>query len=132
MLYDIFVSIPVPHNRTEENPRPVTARLNFTAGMLSAAGEKGVLTTFGPAIIWNTVNNLVALTGGLSAAYVNPHEYGNAHIGGPLQFLSHIAVETKITGGLGVGYYFQHLSNANLYFHNPGMNLNSFSLSYHF
>ena len=54
------------------------------------------------------------------------------NFGIPFQFTSHAGLNWEIGGQFGVGYRYQHLSNAHLSNHNPGLNLHGLVLSYRF
>lgn len=132
VLYDLFIAYPLAGQNLDSSRTCLSWQLHATAGMLSAAGKNALLVAIGPALTWKKSGGRIALTGGFNFAYVSRYEFGNAHIGGPVQFFSHFAVECLITQDFGVGYHFQHLSNADIYYHNPGMNLHSISISYYF
>lgn len=48
--------------------------------------------------------------------------HGDINLGGPLEFLSSLAVTRRFRSGVRVGAAFYHLSNGHLYEHNPGAN----------
>ena len=50
----------------------------------------------------------------------------------PIQFTSHAGFGCRIYKQLSAGYRFQHMSNASISRHNPGLDLHMCELSYRF
>lgn len=90
-------------------------------GLLSAAGEDRVLFSTGPALVLETPWKRVSFVFGVRPGFLEDHVFGKENVGGALQFTEELGVDLAILGGLSVGYRFQHLSNAGLYNHNPGL-----------
>ena len=132
MLYDIFFVQHLASFSSQVSPSDFKIQLHAQAGELSAAGEKGLLASIGPAIAWKKPASWISLAAGTNLAYVSNFHFGNAHIGGPIQFFSHLLIECIFTNRLGISYNFQHLSNAEIYYHNPGINFHSFGLVFYF
>jgi hypothetical protein len=132
ILYDILFVQQLTSFGSQVSPSDFKIHLHLQAGQLTAAGEKGLLTSLGPAIAWKKPANRFSISAGTNLAYVSNFHFGNAHIGGPFQFFSHILVEYNFIQWLGISYNFQHLSNAEIYYHNPGINLHSFGLVLYF
>jgi hypothetical protein len=78
------------------------------------------------------VQGLILLDGGISAALLSEHQFGRENFGGPIQFVSHVGISFKLSANLGLGYRFQHMSNASIYNRNPGLELHMLELSYFF
>ena len=74
----------------------------------------------------------ILLDGGISAGLLSEHKFGEENFGGPIQFISHAGISFKLSDNLGVGYRFQHMSNASIYNRNPGLELHMFELKYFF
>lgn len=60
------------------------------------------------------------------------HDFGSKDFGELFQFTSHIGLNLDLWEHLRLGYRFQHMSNAGLSGHNPGLNLHMLSMSYLF
>jgi hypothetical protein len=59
-------------------------------------------------------------------------DFGAKDFGVPFQFTSHVGLNWDVTSHWRLGYRFQHMSNAGLDAHNPGLNMHMFGLSYLF
>jgi len=110
----------------------VSTRIHLSAGALRGGGETGFIGSVGPSVALSMVRNLILLDGGISAALLSQHEFGRENFGGPIQFVSHAGITFKLGANLGVGYRFQHMSNASIYKRNPGLELHLLELSYFF
>ena len=111
MLYDVMVVFSLPGLKKQTSVITVTGRLNATAGMFAAAGKDALLASLGPAVALKRTGGRVTLAGGFNFACVSRYEFGDADLGGPVQFLSYLGLEIGITQRLGISYHFQHLSN---------------------
>ena len=110
----------------------VSTRINLSAGALRGGGTTGFIGSVGPTVALSMVDGLILLDGGISAAILSKHKFGRENFGGPIQFVSHVALSFKLATNLGVGYRFQHMSNASIYKRNPGLELHMLELSYFF
>ncbi|MCG6944133.1 MAG: acyloxyacyl hydrolase [Deltaproteobacteria bacterium] len=110
----------------------LSTNINLSAGALRGGGETGFIGSVGPSVTLSMVQDLILLDGGISAALLSEHKFGQENFGGPIQFVSHVGIRFKLGGNLGVGYRFQHMSNASIYNRNPGLELHMLELSYFF
>jgi lipid A 3-O-deacylase len=74
----------------------------------------------------------LTLEGGASPTFLSRHDFGEKDFGDNVQFTSHPGVNWDITQHFNVDWRFQHMSNAGLSGHNPGLNLLIMSASYRF
>lgn len=107
-------------------------RLNATVGALRGGGETGLIGSLGPGIVLSRAGGRLSLDTGVSPTLLSRDEFGRADLGGQLHFISHIGLTLRLGRGLGVGYRFQHMSNAGIDKPNPGLDLHAFALNYHF
>jgi hypothetical protein len=107
-------------------------RLNGSAGMLAADNLFGSLISVGPALLLSWDQGRLALEGGNSPTYISRHEFGEKRLGGPFQFISHVALHGRVTGHWTLSYRFQHMSNAGIYSSNPGLNMHLLGIGYRF
>jgi hypothetical protein len=110
----------------------LSTNINLSAGALRGGGETGFIGSVGPSITLSMVQDFILLDGGISAALLSEHRFGRENFGGPIQFISHVGIGFKLSSNLGVGYRFQHMSNASIYKRNPGLELHMLELSYFF
>lgn len=130
--YEVFGSYGLPWS-WELNPDwLVSTRINLSAGALRGGGKTGFIGSVGPSVALSMFKGLILLDGGISAALLSEHKFGRENFGGPIQFISHMGIVFRPSANLGVGYRFQHMSNASIYNRNPGLELHLLELSYFF
>ena len=86
----------------------------------------------GPSLLFRRDRLPFSFTVGFSPTLLSQHEFIEKDFGQLLQFTSHIGFNYDFLEHFRAGYRFQHMSNAHLSDHNPGLNLHMFSLSYLF
>jgi hypothetical protein len=109
-----------------------STRLEGTAALLRGAGKSALVSSLGPALALTSPAGRWIIDGGSSVAYLSQYRFSKKHLGGRLQFISHLGVEYRLRPQLGLGYRVQHMSNADLYSENPGVDLHLLQISYHF
>ncbi len=127
--YDLFVSDALPWRWTLSSGWELQTRLNATASLLRAAGEKGLIFSAGPGFVVAKYAGRFSLIGGYSIGLLTEHKYRRHDLGGPLQFIGHLGVAYRLYRSVQVGYRLQHMSNASIYDPNPGLNMNMFFVS---
>ena len=130
--YEVFATFGLPWSWELAPGWVFGTRINLSAGALRGAGDTGFIGSVGPGVALSMVDGLIVLSGGISAALLSEHRFGEENFGGPIQFISHVGIRFKISDNLGVGYRFQHMSNASIYSRNPGLELHLLELSYRF
>ena len=107
-------------------------QLDSSAGWLSGRGADAFVGGVGPALEIGRERLPISLRGGVSPTFLSRDSFGNKDFGILFQLTSHVGVEVHVLPRVDIGYRFQHMSNAGLGLHNPGLNLHMFSLSYAF
>ena len=107
-------------------------RLDLTAGCLTGEGENGFVGTIGPSLVLEQGRFPLVLVGGVSPTVLSRDTFGSTDFGVPFQFTSHVGLRCHLGSHFDVGYRFQHMSNAHLSDHNPGLDLHMFTLGYRF
>jgi lipid A 3-O-deacylase PagL len=107
-------------------------RLNMTAGALRGDGGAGFIGAVGPSLVLQGAGAGISIEGGILATVISQHEFEQKDLGGPFQFTSHVGIAFALGRHLGVGYHFQHMSNADIYDQNPGLDLHALELRYRF
>ena len=130
--YELFATYGLPWSWELTPGWFLSTRINLSAGALRGGGDTGFIGSAGPSITLSMVQDRIFLDGGISAALLSEHKFGQENFGGPIQFISHVGISFKLSDNLGVGYRFQHMSNASIYNRNPGLELHMFELSYFF
>ncbi len=90
------------------------------------------IASFGPSLRLSVDQIPVSLVGGCSPTVIGRNRMGGEDLGTAFQFTSHIGLSWHITEHLQAGYRFQHMSNAGLSTHNPGVNLHMVGVSWRF
>ncbi|HOB97155.1 MAG TPA: acyloxyacyl hydrolase [Verrucomicrobiota bacterium] len=107
-------------------------QFDSSAGWLSGRGADSFVGAVGPVLEIGRERLPVSLRGGISPTLLSRDSFGNKDFGILFQLTSHLGVEIHVLPHVDIGYRFQHMSNAGLCLHNPGLNLHMFSLSYAF
>jgi hypothetical protein len=108
------------------------SRLEVTAGEIFGPGPDAFVGTVGPTLSLGHVRFPVALEIGVSPTMLSRQEIGQTDFGCLFQFTSHAGLNWDIGEHFRIGYRFQHMSDAGITDHNPGLNLHVFSASYRF
>jgi hypothetical protein len=107
-------------------------RVEASAGCLSGGDQDGFVGTLGPVIEMQEGKFPVTLEGGISLTGLSRYDFDDRDLGGQFQFTDHLGFDWHVSKGVTVGWRFQHMSNAGIYRHNPGLNLQMLSASYSF
>jgi hypothetical protein len=107
-------------------------RVDATAGWLGGHGEDAFVGSVGPTLVLNYDKWPVSLEGGVSPTYISRYEFGPSDLGSLLQFSSHGQLNWDIGEHIQISYRFQHMSNAGISSHNPGLNFHMFGIAYRF
>jgi hypothetical protein len=130
--YEVFATYGLPWSWLLTPDWFVSTRVQLSAGALRGGGDTGFICSVGPSIALSMAHGLILLDGGINAALLSEHQFGRENFGGPIQFVTHVGISFKLGANLGVGYRFQHMSNASIYKRNPGLELHVLELSYLF
>ena len=130
--YEAFLNWYLPWAWRSASGWIVAPRIDFTGAALKGGGTTGFLGSIGPSLAVRKVGWILAIDFGISPAYLSEDRYGKEDMSGHIQFLSHGGVSLLPFRNLGVGYRFQHVSNADIQQPNPGINMHSLELNYRF
>ena len=108
------------------------SRLDGSVGWLGDRAANAAIGTIGPTLLLSREHLPISLEGGSGPTVMTRSQFGSKDFGIPLQFTSHVGLNWDMTSHWRLGYRFQHMSNAGLSRHNPGLNMNVFGLSYLF
>ncbi len=112
----------------------LTPLLELSISQLNVGEEKGYVYGFGPAIhipIGGSSGNLNFTAHG-KIHYLTRDDYGRKRYGGPVQWTYAFGLKTKITVNTFATYKWQHMSNGDVYEHNPALETHTVSLGIHF
>jgi hypothetical protein len=130
---DVMATTRLPWEWYSESGLGVGTRLVTSGGALRAAGETAFIGTFVPGLAFGPKDGRFSLEIGGGFALLSQHKFGTQDMGGPFQFVWTTALRTAVYKAIGVGYCFQHMSDATFYGANGrGVDVHLFELSYRY
>ena len=130
--YELFVNYLLPWSWRRASGLELRTRVDASAGVLARGGTQGFLATLGPGLALEMFPSTLELDGGGSAALLSRHDFPGRNLGSTFLFNVHGGVSVFLYQVIGVGYHYEHMSNAYLYEHNPGINLHMLEVKYRF
>ena len=110
----------------------VQTRLDLSLGWVADSHVSSFIGTLGPSFVLGQGKFPVTFLVGSSPTILSEEKFPSKDLGCKFQFTSHAGLQVELTPHLRLDYRFQHMSNAGLGDHNPGLNLHVFGLSYVF
>lgn len=110
----------------------LTPRAEASAGWLSGEHTDAFVGTLGPSVELSKGKFPITLIGGASPTVLSRYRFRSVDFGDRLQFTDHIGLNWRIAECFSATCRFQHMSNAGISSHNPGLNLLMFSVNYNF
>ena len=108
------------------------SRLDLTAGWLGDGYKNAAVVTLGPSFGLHHKGWPVSLEGGVSPTFISRYDFVSKDFGSYFQFTSHAGLTWQFVKHFSIGYQFQHMSDAGISEHNPGLNLQVIELRYIF
>jgi len=130
--YEGFSTWKLPWSRRWDSGWTLGTYLEANAGVLRGGGESGFVGSIGPGIYFTGFEEKIDIFMGINPTIISKHKFGDENLGGPVEFTSHIGFGINLTRHFAIGYRLQHMSNAVLYEHNPGLNMHMIEMSYRF
>jgi len=90
-------------------------RLIASAGLLTAAGDSGLMMTVVPDLALSGWKGLVTFDAGAGAGFFSNYKFGMQDFGGPVQIVATIGVRVNPFSHAYTGFRLQHFSDAGLY-----------------
>jgi|SRR5215831_9888472 len=103
-----------------------------SAGWLGRQGYDAFIASAGLVLVARHSGWPVFLQGGSLPTVISRDQFGDKDIGSLFQFTTYGGINWDITRHVRVGYRFQHMSNAGISPHNPGLNFHVAAFSYVF
>jgi len=110
--YDAVASFVLPLERYSASGWGVGTRLLAGAGVLRGAGDTALVVSLIPALALGSRDGRFSLDLGAGGALLSRHQFGTQDFGGPFQFALTLGAGFPIYRRLGLGYRFQHYSDA--------------------
>lgn len=131
--YDLMANWSLPWGWYSESGWGIGTRLMGSVGALGASDDTAFIATMVPGVVLGKKDGWLSLEVGAGVALLSMHHFANQDMGGSFQVVGDIALRAKVYQGIGVGYWFHHLSDATLYGDNGrGFDLHMIELSYRF
>lgn len=131
--YDLMANWSLPWGWYSESGWGIGTRLMGSVGALGASDDTAFIATMVPGLVFGKKDGWLSLEVGAGFALLSMHHFANQDMGGAFQVVGDIALRAKVYRGIGVGYWFHHLSDATLYGDNGrGFDLHMIELSYRF
>ena len=115
-LYDVAAVIKLPWSwPIGERTWSLETRLITSAGLLTAAGESGLMMTVVPELALSGWEGLVTFDAGAGAGFFSNYKFGVQDFGGPVQIVATMGVRVNPFSHAYTGFRVQHFSDAGLY-----------------
>lgn len=131
---DLAATVRLPWEKELGGGWILGTRMLASIGALRGGGEtNGIMTVVPLDIVLGRKDGLVAIDMGGGGALLSDSKFGRQNFGGPFQFVWTFGITSRVAGPLGVGYHFQHYSDATLYGQDSrGVDLHLIELIYWF
>lgn len=128
---EVYYSQALPWEKELSPSSKVSTRLDVSAGYLGADTTDGGWFAAGGDVVYSVMDGTWEFEVGVRPAWMSEHVYGDDDFGGPFQFFSHAGVTFNLDQ-FALSYRLQHISNANIYSENPGIELHVIGLGVRF
>ncbi|MBN1587172.1 MAG: acyloxyacyl hydrolase [Candidatus Omnitrophica bacterium] len=130
-LYEVQGSIPLPWAlEWPDSQGLLGVRANAALGMMRTGGDSGVYVYLGPALRFGRQKWWVEA--GTAPTVIAEDRIGGEDLGGPFQITSHLGVGYRFTDRWSTGFRIQHMSNADIYTRNPGLDYGTLEVNYRY
>jgi Lipid A 3-O-deacylase (PagL) len=129
---EVFVDHSLPWNWDLGRDWRLRTYLDLSAGWLNRSDTDTFIGSLGPGLRIQHERCPVSLDGGVSPTVISTHKFGRLDLGDWFQFTSHVGLNWDIGDHWRVGYRYQHMSNAGISSHNPGLNMQMLAFSFRF
>jgi hypothetical protein len=130
--YESFMTWSLPWGRNWDSGWSLGTYLEANAGLLRGGEESAFVGSIGPGICFTFLKEIIDISMGINPTIISKHKFGDENLGGPIEFTSHIGINFNLGRHFTIGYRLQHMSNAVLYKHNPGLNMHMLEAGYRF
>jgi hypothetical protein len=129
---EVFSDINMPFHWKVGRSFQVLTKLDVGLGRLGYRSDNAVVGEAGPLFVLTYKDFPVTLGAGSNCTGLSRSDFETKDLGIQFQFTTHIGVYWDFARHFRAGYRYQHISNAGLSDHNPGLNMHVFGLSYLF
>ena len=131
--YDVMANWSLPWEWYSKSGLGVGTRLMGSVGALTASGDTSFISTVVPGVVFGKKDGWLSLEVGGGGALLSQHRFAHQGAGGSFQLVWDVAVRAKVYRGIGVGYWFHHISDAGMYGRDAhGADFHMIEVSYRF
>lgn len=131
--YDVAATFRMPWSWYYSSGWGFSTRLITSAGVLKGANDQSFIATLVPVVAFGMKDERFSIDMGGGGALLSNHKFGVQNFGGPFQFVWTFGLNFRPYGPVGLGYHFQHYSDATIYgSQSRGVDLHMFELAYRF
>lgn len=131
--YDVAATLRLPWQWYHSSGWGVSTRLVLSGGALTGADETNAIATVVPVVAFGRQDERFSIDMGGGGALLSDYKFGTQNFGGPFQLVWTFGMNLGLFGPVGVGYHFQHYSDATIYGSDArGVDLHMFELAYRF
>lgn len=109
----------------------VTTRLDVGLGLLEVKSGNGAWLAGGGDVVLGLLAGRLSLEAGFRPALLSTDHFARHDLGGPFQFVSHVGMSVMLSR-FALDYRYQHISNANVYSENDGLDLHLVGLGFQY
>lgn len=114
--YSAFATVGLPWGWYSKSGWGVGTRVIASAGAIQASGgATGVIGSLVPDIAFGSQDGRFTVDIGGGGAWLSTHHFGKQDFGGPFQVVATVGVHVPLYERFGIGYRFQHYSDAGFY-----------------
>ncbi|MET0514392.1 MAG: acyloxyacyl hydrolase [Nitrospiraceae bacterium] len=131
--YDAAVTFRMPWTWYHASGWGFSTRLIASAGVLKGASDEAFIATLVPVVAFGRKDERISIDMGGGGALMSSYRFGTQDFGGPFQFVWAFGLNCRVYGPVGLGYHFQHYSDAGIYgTASRGIDLHMIELAYRF
>jgi len=129
---DVFVDWNLPWSYDMFSRWHLQWRLDCSAGWIGGNGDRAAVFASGPSFLMRRDHIPLSMEFGFTPALLSRYTFGSKDFGTPAQFISYVGLDVDLWRHTRIAYRYQHMSNAHLDGHNPGLNMHVFQVSWRF
>ena len=131
--YDVAATFHMPWTWYDLSGWGFSTRLITSGGVLKGAADQSFIATVVPVVAFGRKDERISIDMGGGGALLSNYKFGAQTFGGPFQFVWTFGLNFRAYGPVGLGYHFQHYSDATVYGGNSrGVDLHMFEVAYRF
>ena len=129
---DVFANFDLPWRWDLGKKWSLQSRVDGSLGWLGEADHNAVIASIGPGLLFARENLPISFEAGASPTVISISHFRDKDLGDLFQFASHLGVNFDVLDHVRLSFRYQHMSNAGLNPHNPGLNMFMFGVGYLF